>query len=108
MKNSENVSPVNIGNGSITISVRVSPNAGRTSIKEVYNGAIKIALAAPPVDGAANSALIAYLAKKLKMKKKSITIVSGQSSRNKKVRITETVDAKFIEKQLGLSEEQEK
>jgi uncharacterized protein (TIGR00251 family) len=92
--------------GWFTICVRVSPNAGKTAIKGVHDGAIKIGLAAPPVDGAANSALIAYLAKKLKVKKKSITIVSGQSSKNKKVRIDENVDKVFMAEQLGLSGEE--
>ena len=50
-------------------------------------GAVLVRLAAPPVDGAANEALLAFLADVLDLPRRNITIVSGDKSRNKRVRI---------------------
>jgi uncharacterized protein (TIGR00251 family) len=67
--------------------VRVIPRAGRTAIAGVRDGAILIRLAAAPVDGAANAALIELLAERLGIPKRDITIASGETSRSKRVRI---------------------
>lgn len=65
--------------------VRVMPRASRDGIAGPENGALKVRLTAPPVGGAANQALIKLLAKALKLPKGGLTIVSGQTSRNKRV-----------------------
>jgi uncharacterized protein (TIGR00251 family) len=52
------------------------------------DGSLKIRLTAPPVDGAANEALIAYLSKALGVSKSSVEIVSGHTSREKRIRIS--------------------
>ncbi len=67
----------------LILSVRVQPKASRNEIKGLHGEALKISLTAPPVDGAANKACIAFLAKKLGLAKSAVEIVSGQTSRNK-------------------------
>ena len=68
------------------ISVRVIPRSSRNSL-EWEQGVLKARLTAPPVDGAANEALVALLAKLLEQPKRSITIVHGASGRQKTVSI---------------------
>jgi uncharacterized protein (TIGR00251 family) len=63
------------------------PRAGRTAIAGMRGDAILVRLAAAPVDGAANDALIAFLSELLERPKRDITIVSGQKSRDKRVRV---------------------
>jgi uncharacterized protein len=53
----------------------------------VHNGALKVALTAPPVEGAANKALLEFLAKLLGAPKSSVVLISGEGSRNKIVRV---------------------
>ena len=74
-------------NGSVTFSVRVVPRASKSEIIGEHDGALKIRLASPPVDGAANAELIKVLAKRFGVAKSSIEIVSGQASRLKQVRL---------------------
>ncbi len=80
------------------IQVRVIPRSSKNSI--VWEeGALKVRLTAPPVDGAANEALIALLAEHLGLPKRSISIVRGATSRQKTVEIVgmtvEAVEQKF-------------
>ena len=63
------------------------PRAPRTRVDGTRGAAILIRLAAPPVDGAANDALIAFLAGALALPRRNISIVSGEKSRDKRVRI---------------------
>jgi hypothetical protein len=63
------------------------PRAGRTSFAGRRGDAIVVRLAAAPVDGAANDALIAFLAASLDCPRRSISIVSGEKSRDKRIRI---------------------
>ena len=69
------------------LEIRVIPRAGRSGFAGLREGALLVRLAAAPVDGAANAELIALLAKSLKIPKRDITIVSGERSRSKRVRI---------------------
>lgn len=78
---------VQSGEGSVRFNVRVQPRASRSEIVAEYNGGIKIRLAAPPVDGAANEALVDFLAKHLGVAKRNVRIVAGLSSRNKTVEV---------------------
>jgi len=71
----------------ITLELKVVPRSSRNEIKREANGLLKVRLQAPPVDGKANKALIKFLAEKLNVSKSSITIVSGETGRNKIVRI---------------------
>lgn len=71
----------------VVLALHIQPGAKRTECAGLHGEALKIRLAAPPVDGKANEALIAYLAKTLGVAKSQVELVSGQSSRAKRVRI---------------------
>lgn len=73
---------------SVTITVRVVPRASRSEIVGLVAGEVKIRIAAPPVEGAANAELIKVLAKELGVPKSTVEIVSGQGSRTKRVRLS--------------------
>jgi hypothetical protein len=70
-----------------TVSIRVQPGARANGVTGLYNGALKIALAQPPVDGRANEALIAFVAELLGLPKSRVHLVGGASSRQKLVRV---------------------
>ena len=71
----------------VIIKVYVAPRSSSNRVTGIHNGAIKIALTAPPVEGAANKALVEFLAKILEVPKSSVQIAAGESSRNKVVRV---------------------
>ena len=71
-----------------TVAVRIHPGARKNSVTAVHADAVKIALTAPPVDGKANEALIAFLADTLRLPRARIVLVSGLTSRAKMLRIT--------------------
>jgi uncharacterized protein len=79
------------GRDGATFAVRVSPRASRTSITgtvgEGADAVLKIALAAPPVEGRANEALIAYLAGVLDVPRSDVAVTAGLQSRNKRIRV---------------------
>ena len=62
--------------GAVVFSVRVAPRASRSAVLGVHEGALKVALTAPPVDGAANAALVAFLAKALGVAKRDVVILT--------------------------------
>ena len=70
-----------------TFQVKVHPRARKNTITGVVGEALKLALTAPPVDGRANEACIAYLAEFLNVARSSVTIAAGESSRNKVIRV---------------------
>jgi len=69
------------------IHVRVQPRASRTEIVGLYGDAIRIRLAALPVDGAANDALVRFIAETLNVSRSTIELIAGQTSRSKTVLI---------------------
>jgi uncharacterized protein (TIGR00251 family) len=71
----------------VVLTLHIQPGAKRTESAGLHGDALKIRLAAPPVDGKANEALIAFLAKTLGVPKSHVELVSGQTSRAKRVRI---------------------
>lgn len=75
------------GDGGLILSLHIQPGAKRTGFAGRYGEAAKIRLAAPPVDGKANAALCAFLAEVCDAPKSAVVIVSGESSRAKRVRI---------------------
>lgn len=81
----------------VLIHVRVIPRARRTEISGRRGDAILVRLAAPPVDGAANAALITFLADLLDRPKRDITIVSGQLSRDKRITVSGMTAAQLAE-----------
>jgi uncharacterized protein len=74
--------------GGVIISVRVVARASRSEIAGMRGGALLVRLAAPPVDGAANQELVDVLSKVLAVPKRDVSIVSGTSSKQKRVRIS--------------------
>lgn len=74
--------------GSVRIRVRVQPGASRTAIVGRYGDAIKVAVAAPPVRGAANEALIVALAAALGVPARAVRVVHGHGGRDKIVEVT--------------------
>ncbi len=73
--------------GGVTLAVRVTPRARKNEIVGVAGDALKLKLAAPPVEGAANATLCAFLAEKLGVRKSAVTLIAGQTSRQKVVRV---------------------
>ena len=71
----------------LTFTVRVVPRASRSEITGEQSGALRVRIAAAPVEGAANQELIKLLAKTFKLPQKAVEIVSGTASKNKIVRI---------------------
>ena len=73
--------------GSFILNLHVQPGAGTSAFAGLHGDALKIRLAAPPVDGKANKALLAFLAEQLDTPKSRLELVSGASSRVKRLRI---------------------
>ena len=71
------------GDRGITLTLHIQPGAKKTEIAGLYGDALKIRLAAPPVDGKANAALIGFLAERLGVAKTAVSLKSGQTSRRK-------------------------
>jgi uncharacterized protein (TIGR00251 family) len=69
------------------ISIYVQPRASKTMVAGMHDGCVKVRLAAPPIDGAANAALIEFVAERLGMAKSRVRLVSGQTSRRKVVEV---------------------
>jgi len=73
--------------GVITFQVRVVPRASRTEIAGEHDGALRVRVTAPPVDGAANEEVIRLLARALGVPRSHVEIVSGQTSKLKRVKV---------------------
>ena len=71
--------------GGVSFPVRVSPRASREELGPVREGALCARLCAPPVENAANQALVALLAKRLGVPKGRVRVIAGQKSRQKRV-----------------------
>ena len=65
------------------LAVSVSPNARRTQVEGLHDGALRVRLAAPPVDGKANDLLVAWIAVELGLPRSAVRVVRGQASRRK-------------------------
>jgi uncharacterized protein (TIGR00251 family) len=74
-------------NNSVSFAVRVQPRASRSEVAGELDGALKVRLAAPPVDGEANEELIRFLAKLFAVSRQRVSIFSGQTSKNKLIRV---------------------
>ncbi len=74
--------------GCVTFVVRVVPRASRTEVAGLHDGALRVALTSPPVDGAANAALVAFLAKTLGVPKRAVSIVHGETGRQKRIAVS--------------------
>lgn len=87
-----------ISGNDIIIKVKIVPGSSKNKIIGAYNDALKISIAAPPVEGKANKKCIAYLAKYFDVAKSKIEIISGQTSKNKLIKIYDISPKEFLDK----------
>ena len=73
--------------GGCELVVLVQPRASRTKVVGELDGRLKIALAAPPVDGEANAALIEFLSDELNVRKSDVVLLEGDTSRRKRLAV---------------------
>ena len=85
----------------VRLAVRVQPRATRTRVRGWQGEALKVAIAAPPVDGKANAELIRFLADALGLGRTSVRIASGEHGQNKIIEIT-TADAADLRQRLAM------
>lgn len=88
--------------GSVVLSLHIQPGAKKTEVVGPHGDALKIRLAAPPVDGKANAALLAFVAAKVgagATVKPTVELVGGQTSRSKRVRVA-AIDAAAVQAAL--------
>ena len=88
-------------NGSVLLSLYVQPRAAKNELAGLHDGALKLRLTTPPVDGKANKAVISFISKLLKVPKSSVTLRSGLKNRRKQVLIS-SLDQETIRRRLGL------
>ena len=94
--------PISEKDGAVRISFYVQPRASRTEVVGVHGDAIKLRVAAPPVEGAANEEVRRFLAKVLDVSMSAVAIVHGDTGRRKTVEVT-GVSAAEARLRLGLS-----
>lgn len=83
--------------GAVIFNVRVAPRASKTVAASEIDGALKVRVAAPPVDGAANEELRRFLAAKFDVAKSAVEILSGHASKMKRVRVAGVSREKVLE-----------
>jgi uncharacterized protein (TIGR00251 family) len=74
-------------NGEVVFSVRVQPRAARDAVGGIWQGALRVRLTAPPVEGEANDALVRLLAERLNVPRSAVKLLSGQRGRTKRVAV---------------------
>ncbi|WP_341890155.1 DUF167 domain-containing protein [Variovorax sp. YR752] len=74
------------------LAVSVVPNAKRTGVDGLHDGALRVRLASPPVDGKANDTLVAWLAAELGLARRHVTLVRGQTARRKWLELDGSAD----------------
>lgn len=71
----------------LLLHIYVQPRASKSQICGLHNGALKLRLAAPPVDGAANEECRSFFSRLFKVPKSAVTIIAGETSRHKRLRV---------------------
>jgi uncharacterized protein len=84
-------------NGALVFNVRVVPRASKSEIVGEMDGALKVRIASPPVDGAANSELVKLFSKTFGVSKSEVEILSGQTSKAKQIKISNLSAEKFLQ-----------
>ena len=82
----------------IVIKVKIIPGSSKNKVIGVYNNSLKITITAPPVEGKANKKCITYIAKCFDVAKSKIEIISGQTSKNKLIKIYDISQREFLDK----------
>ncbi|MEW6543042.1 MAG: DUF167 domain-containing protein [Nitrospirota bacterium] len=90
------------GPDGVVLTVHVQPGASRTEFAGLHGAALKFRVAAPPVEGAANEGLCAYLAEQLGLRRSSVVVQAGQSSRRKRI-LLKGVTAQRVREVFSLS-----
>ena len=93
--------PLHVSSAGVSFSVKVQPRAKRNAITGEVGDALKVSLTAPPLEGRANEACIEFFANLLKVPRSSVTIASGETSRNKVIRVA-GITADEIRKWIGV------
>ena len=84
--------------GDLLLSVKLQPRASANQIGESLGDELKIKVTAPPVDSAANEALVEFLAKRLDCPKGAVELIRGQTSRHKVIRLRSMTSVQVLEK----------
>lgn len=92
--------PVTESGKGVTFAIKVHPRARRNAITGTVGDALKLALTAPPVEGRANQAVIEFFADLFEIPRSSVTIASGETSRNKVVRVA-GLGREIVERRLA-------
>lgn len=79
-------------NGTIILNVRVTPRASKDEIQGIVGDRLKVRIMAPPLEGKANAQLVKFLSRRLKIPRAHIEILSGESGRDKRIRISDPPD----------------
>jgi uncharacterized protein len=85
----------------VTFAIKVQPRAKRNAIVGELGDALKVALTAPPVDGKANEACVEFFAEVLRVPRSAVMIASGQTSRNKVIRVV-GISVALVRERLGI------
>ena len=85
----------------VILDLHIQPGAKKTEVVGPHGDALKIRLAAPPVDGKANAVLIEFIAEKLGSKKTSVRLTNGIKSRRKQLKVTTAAELMTIIDSLG-------
>ena len=88
---------ITVRDGCVSFDVRVVPRSSRSEIVGEHDGAMKVRIASPPVDGAANAELIKLLTKKFGVSKSDVEIVAGETSKSKRIKIANLSQSRFEE-----------
>jgi len=83
---------VEVRGSAVRVGVHVQPRASRSEVVGLHGTALKVRLQAPPVDGAANEALVTLLAERLGVARRAVRVVAGASSRAKTVEVEGTTE----------------
>lgn len=92
--------------GGVSFAIKVHPRARRNAIEGVIGEALKISLVAPPTDGKANEACVRFLSQILNVPRSAVNLVSGESSRNKVIRIDGMTSAELRRRLPGAHEQE--
>jgi uncharacterized protein (TIGR00251 family) len=92
--------PINESTDGATFAVKVHPRARKNAITGELGDKLKVALTSPPVEGKANKACIEFFAELLNVPRSSVTIASGESGRNKVIRVA-GLPADEVRRRLG-------
>ncbi|MFA6076006.1 MAG: DUF167 domain-containing protein [Negativicutes bacterium] len=88
-------------NGYVTLKIRVQPKSSKNAFVGEFDDALKISVTAPPVDSEANKVLCEFIAKRFKLPKSAVSVLVGETSRNKIVAI-ENITAEKLRAELSI------